>query len=186
MTPIDPLSERIPDNLLREPLVFVFADHVRQGVLCKAIENLLAFSDNPGEMDGGLRDRAETVLTYLKYELPSHIADEENDILPLLRERTRPEDAFKDILRRIGRDHIEDNRRSQALIGGLEELVEGKGPEDPAAFSGTARLFAESHCNHLKWENEVLLPLAGKRLNENDLREISRSMAARRDLSVPE
>ncbi len=45
-------------------------------------------------------------------------------------------------------------------------------------------LFALDHERHLAWENEVVLPLASKRLSSDDLEELGRNMAARRRITL--
>ena len=61
---------------------FIYAEHDRQRIACAALDRL---ADNLDAADAC--DNAAFVLDHLETALPLHIADEEQNLFPLLRER---------------------------------------------------------------------------------------------------
>ena len=171
---------------MREPLEYLFADHVRLQTFCQAIGQLAEDLDDDPKAVVEKADTLEVILSYLRDELPRHIADEEIDIIPLLKMRAWPEDNFDKIIGQIGKEHAEDEERTETLVQELEIIERGKRLEDPKLLVKTARQFAEGHCHHLRWENSTLLPLARKRLTDEDQKQIGRTMAKRRGVPYPD
>ena len=183
-----PFTESIPQNLLREPLEYLFADHMRQTTICALIYELSEYLDSrrPGEaIAPETRLKIEHALHYLNEDLALHIADEEMDILPRLRARGRPEDGIAAILREMSTQHARDENLSEKLVAALKTVLSAPDISLPEKISAAAGAFAESHCGHMKWENDVLLPLARKRLTPDDQAQIGRTMARRRGVPYP-
>lgn len=180
------MTEPIPENLLREPLEYLFADHVRLQSFCEALGTFAENLDGNEPLESDADVTLETILAYLRDELPRHIADEELDVIPRLKLRAEPEDGLGRIIEHIDNDHAEEEDLTEILVRELGNFAEGAQPRDPKALAGVARHFAQSHCNHLKWENTVLLPLARKRLTVDDQAQIGRTMAKRRGIPYPD
>ena len=178
---LDDTIEAIPENLLREPLDYLSADHFRQRIICKFLDDI-AFDPAGAEA----RRLAAIVLTYLDEELPQHIADEEQALFPLLQDRCRGEDNAERLLAVLSEEHRQDSALCMEVQGGLRSLAVGHEPSHGAAFVRAAAAFAETQRRHLAWEDEVLLPLARERLTAADLREMGRDMAERRGLRFPD
>ena len=172
--------EAIPENLFREPVDYLYADHFRQRVVCGLLDEIA------GDHEAArVPEIAGLVLDYLLRDLPQHVADEEQDLFPRLRARCRPEDEVERILMLLSEEHARDQEVVLALPAGLRSLVEGRPLPQPELFVQAASTFAECQRRHLAWEEGVIFPLARKRLQPDDLAELGRNMAARRGLSFP-
>ncbi len=165
-------------NRFRHPIEFLFKEHDRQRVICAALE-LLA--------DACTADRAPEnaalVLGYLEHEMPLHIADEEEDLFPLLTRRCAPEDEIEEFVALLSSEHETDEKHYLALLAPLRAIVNGLRPPDPVQFAADARAFAVLQRRHLGWENGTVLPLARLRLTAADRAELGRKMAERRSIS---
>ena len=125
---------------------------------------------------------AEVLFIFLSEELPLHHSDEEEDLSRLLRLRGKPEDRTHSILAELDRNHAVESFLRRSIIIDLTRIVAGDTKESLAYLFTDLRSFAEGQQRHLAWENEVVLPLAGRRLRPEDLEEMRRNMAARRGL----
>jgi len=172
-------TDRIPDNLLLEPIEYIFADHCRQMDMCCALEEL-ANSSPPDSQT------AQAILVCLENDLHMHIVDEEMDLFPYLSARALPEDRFPELLRLLSTEHERDHALVDETCDGLHRIVRGKPLKNPEQFRRTAGTFAEIHLSHLNWENAVVLPLARRCLTVEELESIGRAMAARRGITYPE
>ncbi len=178
----DPLSiGAIPENLLREPIEFVFADHYRMRVLCEMLRRI---AKDP--MLESARDYARQVIDYVESDLPLHLADEERDLLPRLKQRSTRADDADALLNVVCGEHERDQALSAPFLPELRRFAEGGEVEDEREFRHAAAIFAETQLRHLAWEDAIILSLARKRLTDEDMRDIGRSMAARRGLQFPE
>ena len=173
--------EAIPENLFREPIDYLFADHFRQRVVCKFLDEI-AFDPIAAES----ARLGAIVLAYLEQELPHHIADEEQDLFPRLHSRCSPADKGERILDMLSAEHRRDSDLCAVVLEGLRAVAEGHEPHNCAAFVRAAAAFAETQRRHLAWEDEVVLPLARERLTNEDLADMGRSMAERRGANYPD
>jgi hemerythrin-like domain-containing protein len=89
-------------------------------------------------------------------------------------------EAIEEAFAQLRREHTEDERVASLVISGLEQLADGKQPEDEAEFANAAHAFAEAQRRHVAFENSSILPLARTRLTRKDLARLGRRMAARR------
>jgi hemerythrin-like domain-containing protein len=174
-------TERIPDNVLLEPIEYLFADHCRQADMCHALKK---FVDHLSETAPD-QELAAAMLSCLENDLSLHIADEEVDLFPRLRVRAKPEDHITDLLRLIDREHSRDRTLAEDVRTGLKNIVNKGVVKSPNQFCRAASALVASHVSHLEWENAVLLPLARKCLTSEDLDAMGRSMAARRSIPYP-
>lgn len=175
-SPLDP----IPENLLRHPIDFICADHYRQRVLCDILDSLVFEPDRDSA-----RDDMAAVLAYLRTDLPLHVADEEEDLLPRLLIRAEPGDRIRRMLLVLSEEHESDRELVARLVRAIEPIVAGDKPPDDASFLKTAAAFAATQRRHIDWEERVVFPLARMRLTRDDLAEIGQEMAARRGASPP-
>lgn len=175
------ILERIPDNVLLDPLDYLFADHCRQAKMCELLRDIvrLTLSSVPSP------HAADAVLQCLEHDVDLHIADEEEDLFPRLKARVDPTDRFSDVLVLMDREHHRDRDLAANVKAGLRALVEKRPLDDPEGFRRAADLFAEIHLSHLSWENVSVLPLARKRLTHDDLKDLGRAMAQRRGVRYP-
>ena len=172
--------EAIPENLFREPIDYLYADHYRQRVVCEYLDEIA--QDHEAAR---VPEMAALVLDYLLRDLPRHVADEEQDLFPRLLARCEPEDEIERILMLLSEEHDRDEEVVLALPAGLRSLIESRPLPEPEVFIQAASTFAECQRRHLAWEERVIFPLARKRLQADDLAGLGKSMAARRGVNYP-
>lgn len=174
MSPAIEGLERLPENLFREPLDALYAEHVRLGAVCTY---LTALESDDEALDRKVLDDA---LHYLVHDLPLHIQDEEVDLFPLLLERIHHADSATGMVKQFQSEH----RQQIELVE--EILVSARDAAKHASFLRSAFVFGEMQLRHMQWENSVLLPLARRRLSEADLQLLGQHMAARRGIPYPD
>jgi len=172
--------EPLPENLFREPIDFLHADHFRLRVLCDHLERLAAASAADAE------SAATSIADYLDSDFPLHVADEEDDLLPLLRARLSPESGGVEILARLGEEHRRDDELRHRLLPELRRAAAGLQPERPDEFDRAAADFVNGVRQHLAWEETSVFPLARRWLTGPDLEAIGRRMATRRGTAYPD
>lgn len=162
--------EPIPKGLMDKPIEFIFAEHHRQREAA-AIMVVAA--------DGGFNKRGVAdLIAFLEEDFARHIGDEEIVLFPILRQRCLPEDNIDRIIDRLQDEHRTDESDGDAVIGILKQRLEGR----PLSASSSARLrrFAEHIRQHLALENNVLLPIARVRLDEEMLGILAAMLRERR------
>ena len=165
--------EPLPRELLRKPLDYILADHLRQRVLSVLCEKLAATE----QLDTSI---AREVVAYLKTDMVVHVIDEEQDLFPLIRRRAQKEDDIEAALGQLSGEHASEQDLARAITAGLEEaLGEPDAPLDEKLRSAL-RDFAHNERQHLALENATIMPLAKLRLTERDLNDLAARMAARR------
>ena len=165
---------------LTTPLDYIVADHFRQRVLCSILDD---FAET-GVLD---RDLAGAALRFLKTDFAPHVIDEEEDLFPLLRRRSQPEDRIEDVLGDLSQEHAADKLDAGGIIRGLQTALDTDGDDAVDEDLRTVlRRFAASERRHLIVENAIVMPLARARLARDDLRNLGRRMAARRGLDYPD
>lgn len=163
------------------PIELIRAEHEVQRALCDSLDRLV-----DGIEQTGAPALARQIHDYLSVELSRHIADEEENLFPLLRQRARPEDEIEAIADQLAAEHATDRSLTDTVLEGLHLIAGGKIPDPALPFVSATLLFAETQRRHLAWENSLVLPLARRRLAANDIEELARAMAARRGLRQPE
>lgn len=167
----------LPENLLRRPIDYLEADHLRQRKICDLLDHIL---DSPDSSVSPADIRL--VLDYLTVDLPHHVADEE-DLFPRLKACCPPSDQVESLIDILNEEH----RRNAVLLEKTEAALlsyEARGEAD--SLDPAVAVFAEAKRRHIRLENELLLPLARARLGAEDFRALGRSMAMRRGVPYPE
>lgn len=166
--------EPMPPELMHEPLDWLFSEHYRHRQLCALIERV-AGATVP------LRDETAEILDFLRFELPLHVIDEEEDLFPLLRRRALPEDELDKVLGVLSADHKADMVNAANLRVLLETALETGAPPGHTLENRRAMLaFASGERRHIALENAIILPIARLRLTADDLRKLALRLAARR------
>ncbi len=174
--------DRIPDNLLREPLDFLFADHMRQRKMCNAIDAIHMTDEK-----FPLPELEEPIFAYLSEDFPLHIADEECDLFPTLRTTPDRDHDLDDLIDALMRNHaIELAMASDVIVYLKRNLHSLDEADNVSQFPRLLFMFTDCLRRHLAIEDQMLLPLARKRLGISDLSRIGRAMAKRRNIIYPE
>lgn len=157
-----------------DPLEFMLAEHLNHRRMCRALERLAAAV----EFDAR---RITSLLDFIRFDLTLHVIDEEEDFFPMLRERCLPEDDVDALLQRLSDEHVEDKDLSVRVRDMLNECLIQRKPASAIEGGAEALLdFAQHEMRHLALENAVIVPLARRRLDEEDLQALSRRLLARR------
>jgi hemerythrin-like domain-containing protein len=163
------------------PLDFIRDDHARQLRMCNLLD---AFTEKL-ELEP-VMPLASALLEYLTGDLPLHTEDEERDLRPALERRCEPEDNLDEVLKQLTREHELNRDLVSFMIEDLEALADGRALSNPVRLMMNVKEFSETQRQHVTWEERVLLPLARQRLTAEDLANIGRNMAARRDAASPD
>ncbi|WP_377512148.1 hemerythrin domain-containing protein [Octadecabacter sp. R77987] len=151
------------------PLDFIAEDHLAEREICALIDSVAA-SDVPDAQT------CERIITFLKYQLPAHLEDEERDLFPMLRRRCDAEDEIDKALDKLENDHehaADDTPAVIALLAG--QAIDAAGRTRLTDYARNAR-------RHLIFENAIILPLARLRLRTSDLNRMRANMLKRRGL----
>lgn len=166
--------EVAPAELLADPLAYLFAEHWRHRQFCRALEDA---SNMPAVPPGLLR----RMVDFLRIDMALHVRDEEEDLFPLLRLRTEPDDDIERILGLLHADHDADRSMGLELRQQLEAAADaGAGPAACPGLTDMIGRFVAHKQRHIALENGIALPLARLRLTQDDQAILSRAMAARR------
>lgn len=157
-----------------DPIEFVLGEHLNHRRMCRALER---FADAT-EFDAA---RIAALLDFIRFDLTLHVIDEEEDFFPMLRRRCLPEDEVADVLDRLTLEHAEDKVLSVRVRDVLNACLIVRKP--PCAIEGgpeALTAFALHEMRHLTLENAVVVPLARRRFNAEDLQLLSQRLLARR------
>ena len=134
-------------------------------------------------LDAQTRSAMETALRYFREAAPKHTADEEESLFPRLRRMLNPEvEAALETLDPLERDH----RRADSLhaqVDGLgRKCLQGGSlsSEDAREFDQAVAELASIYKEHIRIEDELVFPVAGKVLSSTEKAAIAAEMAARR------
>jgi len=136
-----------------------------------------------GLLDSEARAALEGALKYFREAAPKHTADEEESLFPRLRQMHNPEiEAAIDTLDPLEHEH----RRADLLHAEVDRLgrlwLRGgtlSGSEAQTFRQHVAEL-ASIYKEHIRIEDEVVFPVAGRLLSATDKAAIAGEMAARR------
>jgi len=159
---------------LGSPLDLINEDHYRLRHICAVLDRL---SGKPSREPVDL----EQTRGFLRMELKAHIADEEEDLFPMLRKRCAVEDQVDVTLDRLSKDHAMHLEGAKSCLAILDRL-ETQQPELSSDDQAVLQRFADKKRRHLILENAILLPLARARLVTTDLRQMLEHMLDRRGL----
>ncbi|TAJ70282.1 MAG: hemerythrin domain-containing protein [Phenylobacterium sp.] len=166
-----------PDDLLSDPIAWLFAEHHRHRQFC----DLMQRTSMATNYDEAL---LSWLLDFVVHELALHVLDEEEDLFPLMRARAQPEDDLDKVLTRLSGEHAKDLTRAAAVRRHLETCLRQQAPISRSNVRRRAlESFAVQERSHLALENAVVLPIARLRLTERDLVELSNRLATRRGIA---
>ena len=160
---------------LRRPLEVIRTEHGRQ----HDVSHWLLELARDRALDH-LCAEATALVTFLTEDLVLHHRDEEEDLFPLLRKRCLSEDSIEAILAELDQDHSTERFLVRHITADLHTLAAAQTLPRPSSFFDDLVCFAEGQQRHLAWENAQVLPLADRRLTQEDLIGVARNMALRR------
>ncbi len=164
-----------------EPTELLSDCHRRIEMFLAALQRVSVVIDQP--LASEARAALESALRYFREAAPKHTADEEESLFPRLRQMDHPE-VSKAIatLAPLEKDH----RRADALHAEVDRLgracLEGGhlSADEAGHFREAMAELVSIYKEHIRIEDEVLFPAAGKILSPDDKAAIAGEMAARR------
>ncbi len=172
-------AEARPRDFL-DPIEFIYWEHERIRICC---EELVRLADDLAAEDA--QQTAASVLAYLEDKLPLHLADEEEDLFPLVRRRCLASDKIVSVLLLLVTEHRADVECGRGLLVPLRAIAAGGRPSDPVLFGHYTHAFRILQQRHQRMENNEVMPWAIEHLSPEDKTELGRRMAARRGVSFP-
>jgi len=173
-TSMDDRAEAARQVTPHDPIEFMLAEHLNHRRMCKALERLAAMSEfDPAPITA--------MVDYIRFDLTLHVIDEEEDFFPLLQKKCAPDDDIEAILKRLTADHETDKALSAQVRDMLNACLILRKP--PSVIEGAVEAltaFAANERQHLALENAIIIPIARRRLTEEDLKTLSRRLLARR------
>ncbi|MBU1212400.1 MAG: hemerythrin domain-containing protein [Alphaproteobacteria bacterium] len=157
-----------------DPIAVLEVDHVLKLELCDALERLA--DGLPNETDMAL---AKVAVTVLRRGLPEHIELEGRHLFPLLKRRLSGDEIFRPVLEQLEFEHEHDDAFAIEISEELERLAEAGKARNAEMLGYMLRGFFVSLRRHVCWENATVLPLARRKLTENDLDELREAIVAR-------
>lgn len=164
-----------------EPTGLLSDCHRRIEMFLGSLVRLSAMVDEPLAADS--RSALEAALRYFRDSAPKHTADEEESLFPRLRQKR---DAELQAAIRTLEPLEQEHRRANALHAEVDRL--GRTCLETGPLSqDEARIFRQAvdelqsiYKEHIRIEDEVVFPVAGKTLSRADKFAIGSEMAARR------
>ena len=157
-------------------LIALHEEHRSIAAVLSAMEALVRSARQPGVRIDTRVFRA--ILYYLDvFAEREHHPKEESMLFASLRRRTREGDA---VLDELGREHEAGERAIRDLEQAFLRYEEGGKPEF-AAFADAVDRFIGRYREHMRKEEEKVMPLAARVLTGQDWAEIEAAFAAHRD-----
>ena len=171
-----------PTSGFDDPIAMLVDCHHRIAGFCDTLERLGEHLSSHG-VDMEARVASGRIITYFDQAVPHHHADEETDLLPVLRMRANGFQESQHIIRwseRLMTDHRVQDALWQALRRDLEKIQNGE-----FCPIEIAKEFIAHEREHINFENHEVFPLARILLISDDFVKIGRAMAARRGMPFP-
>jgi hemerythrin-like domain-containing protein len=163
-----------------DPLQRLATCHQRLGQQCAALRRLVPQVAGHG-VDAQAREAAAGVLRYFDRTTPQHHADEEQDLFPALLESMAGSDAvcLREMTQGLAADHRALESAWGRLRAALQRVAAGESVALPAAEIEAFIALNEAHSAR---EDDELLPMAARLLDDAALARIGETMRARREL----
>jgi hemerythrin-like domain-containing protein len=164
-----------------EPTGLLSDCHRRIEMFLGSLERVATVIDKPLQPEA--RGALETSLRYFREAAPKHTADEEESLFPRLRKVRRPEvDAAIQQLEPLENEHRRaDHLHAEVDRLGLQALQqELLAANDARQFRECVAELSSIYHEHIRIEDEVVFPLAGRMLSSREKADIAKEMAARR------
>jgi len=176
-----PVQIGVRSHSFAEPTGLLSDCHRRIEMFLATLVRVAEFGER--SLDGDARVALEGALKYFREAAPKHTADEEESLFPRLRQMQNPEvEAAIHTLDPLENEH----RRADLLHAEVDRLGRDWLQSGMLAASDAQHFrayVAELGCiykEHIRIEDEVVFPVAGRLLSERDKAAIAAEMAARR------
>ena len=171
------VSEPVPE--FANPIEFLYGEHERIRRQCDTLSKLAGNVDVPGAAE-----IAASVLNYFESNLPQHVADEEEDLFPMLMTRCAADETLASAIKLLSIEHKSDVEYGRSMLRSLRGIAAGRPLPDPDLFADYVRAYAMLQRRHHAMENSVVLPAADHRLGPDDKAKLARGFALRRGVTI--
>lgn len=177
---------RQPDHDFDEPLGLLSDCHRR---IEHFLDLLIAVHAKAGNeaLSGSDRSALEGALQYFKTAAPRHTADEEESLFPRLRESPDPAAGQAlAVIDGLEHDHDEANAHHDAVDVLVRRWLNAGtlAPAESADLGERLSGLRTLYQRHIAVEDRDLFPAAARILNEDQIGQIGREMAARRGVRM--
>ena len=165
-----------------DPIGMWIGCHRRIEKQLKTLEKLATHVAHHG-VDAEATSAAQAVLRYFDHAALDHHADEEQDLFPALLEAMAGSDAvcLRELTEQLTLQHRELEAHWRALRPVLEHIAAGEAVAlDAALVEGMVGHYEQ----HLQRENDELLPMAARLIDDAALQRIGRAMRQRRGIEA--
>ena len=165
-----------------DPTALLSDCHRKIEMFLGSLERVAPLLDKPLQEDA--RSTLESALRYFREAAPKHTADEEESLFP--RMRKLPDPDTKSALSKL--DALEDDhRRAESLHAEVEALgqrclQQGHiSATEAERFRQAVAELAAIYKEHIRIEDDLVFPIAGRTLSQAEKAAISVEMAGRRN-----
>ncbi|MCG3187002.1 MAG: hypothetical protein IOMNBAOH_01587 [Rhodocyclaceae bacterium] len=165
------------------PLEMLSACHARIERQCATLLRLAAHLSARG-VDDEARQAATSVMRYFDLSAPNHHADEEQDLFPALLESVAGSDAscLRALIDGLSAEHRALEAGWRRVRAALVGIAEGDDALWRANDVNESEALVALYERHIRCEEDELLPMAARLLDDEALAGIGRAMAERRGL----
>lgn len=163
------------------PLEMLAACHIRIEHQCNTLQRLAAHLRDHGS-DEQAQQAARNIMRYFDTAAVDHHADEEEDLFPALLDSVAGSDpvCIKDLIDRLCREHRQLEAGWRRLRKILIIVAEGR---DALLPQNDVDAFVSQYADHLRCEEDELLPMAQRLLGQHHIDQIGRAMRIRRGIN---
>lgn len=175
------MNSLIPDAApgFDRPIAVLKHCHDRIRKQLTTLEQLLAHLPGAGA-DAQAQQAAAAIVKYFDQGAPLHHADEEEDLIPLLRVVAQDDDAAT--LQALAPVILEQHRQMDAMWASLREQLSAIAAGSAATLSkATARQFIDAYTAHMVREETTLAPMAMRLFSPEQMTQLGEAMQARRN-----
>jgi pyridoxamine 5'-phosphate oxidase len=131
-----------------------------------------------------VRQAAGAVLRYFEKAAPHHHEDEEHDLLPMLADTARDDDAA--LLARLMPEILDEHRRMELLWERLQpQLAAIAAGQASTLDSADATGFNELYLRHMDKEESHIAPMAKRLFSTEQMQRLGNAMRTRRGIALP-
>jgi pyridoxamine 5'-phosphate oxidase len=177
----DPLPASAPG--FDQPIAVLKHCHDRIRKQLATLDKLLAHLPGHGA-DEQARQAAAAIIQYFDQAAHLHHDDEEQNLMPMLQDCARGDDAA--LLARLGPGILDEHRQMDAMWQGLHEQL-----KDIASGSATllreadVRRFADAYTAHMEREESHIAPMAKRLFSPAQMAQLGHAMQVRRGIAEP-
>jgi pyridoxamine 5'-phosphate oxidase len=131
--------------------------------------------------DAEAQQAAGAVLRYFTQAAPHHHADEEQDLLPMLRLAAQDGDAtqLERLLPEIAAEHLQMDAMWRTLETQLRQIASGSAP---SLNESGVREFTELYTAHMEKEESYIAPMAKRLFDTAQMAQLGQAMKTRRGI----